>query len=125
MFNKLYIYGGIAILFSFGITYHVIKVSSLNNKIHDLENKVLVGQHRYINCEQNITTLNGMIDKQNEKLKSIEDEFKKNLTKFSIWSTQDDSKKYNNKVLNIFNANSTSEIAKQLNQIDFINEISK
>lgn len=123
MFSRLYTIGGAIIIASLAIAYHTLKISSLNSRIKELEKDNISYQHKYINCEQNLTTLNGIIDKQNLQLKNISNEFESNLSKFNIWTNQEDRKKYSDKILNLLNSGSTTDIVKQLNQIDFEKEI--
>lgn len=123
MFNKLYIQGLMIIAILSLAIYHLIKVHSLENKISELEKNILIGQHRYINCEQNVNKLNNIIDKQNERLKSINENFKNNMKKYTVWKNADEKNKYNNKILNIFNSSSSTEIIDKLNKIDFLSEL--
>lgn len=123
MFNKFYTHGLLIITILGLSVYHLVKVNSLENEISELEKNVLVGQHRYLACEQNINKLNNIIDKQNSRLKSINDDFKNNMQKYTVWKNAEDKKKYNDKILNIFNSTSPTEIANKLNNVDFLNEI--
>lgn len=123
MFNRLYIYGIISICVLGGVIYHLTTVGKLKEEIRSLEKNLLIGQHRYINCEQNVTKLNEIINKQNERLKSINEDFKKNMARYAVWKNLEDNKKYNSKVLSILNSSSSADIAKQLNQMNFLNEL--
>lgn len=123
MFNRFFSHGLLIITILSLAIYHLIKINSLENEISELEKNVIVGQHKYLACEQNINKLNNIIDKQNSRLKSINDDFKNNMKKYTIWKNAEDKKKYNDKLLNIFNSTSSTEIANKLNNIDFLNEI--
>lgn len=117
--SKLYVYLGIASVGMGIIIYFLVKVSNLKDTINELKLEVTHNQVKYSNCVGNLTQLEQMLEKQNNRLKSIESSFLENQKELQLWKDKKQEEKYNESVNQIFNQNTTESILESIKNLNY------